>query len=499
MISVTLPVDYHTLGYGAYGAIPEYPVVDRTTGPAVVGEFWSLYAKFETRYIVWAASTGVRYGTSEIIPSDSVGVASPFFVGEPLSYVSGCFDANGYLMAATESTGTIRVQWEDSGVQEATFSGTSPRLFFMGGLVYESTDTVVLCFYLRNGSVMARSSSDNFNTETLVVTPNETVTRLTGTDQVDRRCVLWGIAEGSSRATSKQTALQSAQYAVLPDASPEVTEWVSRILAAGGVTPSANTLYWADRFVSCTQTLGIYDKIHVLNFIAPDTIIAAATPFKKGTGYDSWVNTFGPGSLTVDGLLDDGFPTGSAAYALMRTGVFPDVEFSTPEDIGFVIVNSSNAYTLGSNYFLFTENGGIGLNSDSWGIINTDSFLRFGWTMGRLGDANGTQAEPEVDFKGYRATMRSGTSATAISVYAASETFSHAKIRTAKATQYTNFTGIYNPWDFMGYYINPTSVTFPSTSRCSFMAITEHLTEAQSGVLATCVRELRLGLGGGWG
>lgn len=71
-------------------------------------------------------------------------------------------------------------------------------------------------------------------------------------------------------------------------ASPEVYDWVRRIHLNGGATPSNNTLVAASNFVVGCKADGIWSKIIILNFIAPDSAIAFQTPFLKGPGVDPW-------------------------------------------------------------------------------------------------------------------------------------------------------------------------------------------------------------------
>jgi len=91
------------------------------------------------------------------------------------------------------------------------------------------------------------------------------------------------------------------------------SDWLTRILAAGGASPSAATFAANDVWYASVLSAGLVTtiaggKLQVVNTYAPDNLIACITPLIKGGGFDSWTNSgpFVSGDLTVNGLAGDG-------------------------------------------------------------------------------------------------------------------------------------------------------------------------------------------------
>jgi len=81
---------------------------------------------------------------------------------------------------------------------------------------------------------------------------------------------------------------------------PAVTAWQARVIANGGASPGAATLAAADTFWKSMKAAGIDTLIKELNFFAPDSVIAALTPFIVTREANLW--TAATASITNNGL-----------------------------------------------------------------------------------------------------------------------------------------------------------------------------------------------------
>lgn len=106
------------------------------------------------------------------------------------------------------------------------------------------------------------------------------------------------------------------------------SDWITRILAAGGARPNANTLYANDAFYAALVAAGITGKVKIVNLFAPDNLIAAITPLFFGAfgGGNSWANNgpFVAGDLTVNGLKGDGTKYLQTSWTPGAVGYFTD-------------------------------------------------------------------------------------------------------------------------------------------------------------------------------
>jgi hypothetical protein len=113
------------------------------------------------------------------------------------------------------------------------------------------------------------------------------------------------------------------------------SEWLVRILAAGGSTPGASTFNANDVWYAALGVAGIQSKVKVINTYAPDNLIASFTPLLKSTGNNSWTNigTITGAALTVNGLALNG----STQY--LATGCNPvTIGLTSSTNWGFVMV-----------------------------------------------------------------------------------------------------------------------------------------------------------------
>jgi len=144
------------------------------------------------------------------------------------------------------------------------------------------------------------------------------------------------------------------------------SDWVTRIIAAGGVQPSDNTLMANDIWYAALGSAGIQGKVKVCNTYAPDALIAAKTPLIKGSASDSWgnVGTILAGALTVDGLALNGttqyLTTGMNCVTEGMTSatnhgcvyVFTDDRSTTQNEFG----TGTDATTSFRLYYHYTDN-----------------------------------------------------------------------------------------------------------------------------------------------
>jgi hypothetical protein len=98
-----------------------------------------------------------------------------------------------------------------------------------------------------------------------------------------------------NRTVSEDTP-QTASFSLLScnaGLSPINTAWLARVVAAGGVAPAQTTYQGNDIFYNALVAAGIDSKIKIALLLAPDSLIAAATPLIKNTGNNSWgINWF---------------------------------------------------------------------------------------------------------------------------------------------------------------------------------------------------------------
>jgi hypothetical protein len=89
--------------------------------------------------------------------------------------------------------------------------------------------------------------------------------------------------------------------------SPTTQNWLTRIAAAGGATPSAATIGVMNQMGNTLAAAGLASLMVYLVVYVPDNLIASITPYIKTAGNDSCVNhNFVTGDLTIDGLKGNG-------------------------------------------------------------------------------------------------------------------------------------------------------------------------------------------------
>jgi hypothetical protein len=146
--------------------------------------------------------------------------------------------------------------------------------------------------------------------------------------------------------------------------NPAVSDWVARVLANGGATPSVQTQSALSTFANSLAANNLTSHIKVFNAYVPDSFIACQTPFIKGSGNGLWTSYLGNfvgADLSINGLK------GSDSKCLL-TGVIPSNEI-TVNNVGLsiyapILANGSN--TIDTGTFNATNTGALLLYAKSF-------------------------------------------------------------------------------------------------------------------------------------
>lgn len=112
------------------------------------------------------------------------------------------------------------------------------------------------------------------------------------------------------------------------------TGWVGRVIANGGASPSQATINAVNTFDAALVTAGTKSLIKYLNFYAPDSLIAAQTPYIVGSGLDPMTNQCGGGTGTMD-ITVNGLARGTATAG--NFGSKPSVDFADDLSAGITL------------------------------------------------------------------------------------------------------------------------------------------------------------------
>lgn len=274
-------------------------------------------------------------------------------------------------------------------------------------------------------------------------------------------------------------------------ADTTVSDWVARVISNGGSSPSAPTIAAANTFWNTLVSSGISAKMKCVNFFAPDSFTAAATPLVVGGGYNKWLNWgydadtddyennigFNNGSVSVNGVQGD-------SNSWFETNVIAN-NIMTPTDNGVVVYVSANpddsygSWDIGasdSSNLRFSQNGGDG--SIHWTMYGNDDLVQ--------GDAFTL---------GYAACFRIGD---VISQYNRDATNAHHLAASASNPDNSNL-NVPHTAGFSIFGTNEGGNTVGIQDKTlSFVAMTRGLTEAESSTLASAIQTLRTAFGGGY-
>lgn len=255
----------------------------------------------------------------------------------------------------------------------------------------------------------------------------------------------------------------------------KTTDWANRVVANGGAMPSAATLGYVDTFQNALVTAGI-DSLMIYNlFFAPDSEIAAKTPFYHTSGSD-------PATLTPTGITINGMQSGGASEAWL-TGINPAAVFTTG-DMGLSVYTK----TLGGKPTISWGGGDGSAMALIWNS-GTSYFVASYSTWTISGVASGIASG---DF-GFYSANRTSTSSTVL--YNANGSVAWASIGTSAGASGTPPTGTGNngiAWNSGGV------VTISSTVTNSYLSVHHGFTTAQGQAEFNAVQALRTSFGGGF-
>jgi hypothetical protein len=188
-------------------------------------------------------------------------------------------------------------------------------------------------------------------------------------------------------------------------AAAQVTDWVTRISNAGGAAPSndhqlAHAIFW-----DTLNSHGLISKLKIVQTFTPDNLIAAITPFIKGSAVPSWTNTnFVLADISVNGLRGNGVNKSLD----LNVGGTPSSIWASATDVGASFYATSKE-TSGSSRIAFGVFDAV-LASASLGYSNqfTTNFSINFWNSG--GTTSPATANPGLGF--FSASRSSTTNCT---------------------------------------------------------------------------------------
>lgn len=322
------------------------------------------------------------------------------------------------------------------------------------------------------------TSTDNvtFALESSITAPATTTTSPVASAGVTKYGkIRWCNIGGCSAFTASQSA---------GPVWPLTESWQARVVTNGGAAPGAGTVAALKTFEVSIQS--ILSQIVLMNVIAPDSLIAAFTPFIKPVGgNDPWTNT---GYVLAD-LSVAGFQQ-SVASPHLRTGV-TQLAFAYGH-IGIEIVafsSEENVYdfgcstaAVGTEYWLNTNSQFYGGQTEvaegknffpagGYGNVHVAAFLAF-WAAERTATnlMNLYQGDSGTGFN------LTGTENGAIAADARTGTVD---------------------FQFAGQNVSGASTGVSQIRRYSYISATTGLSAADTQTLFNAVKALRLGFGGG--
>lgn len=258
----------------------------------------------------------------------------------------------------------------------------------------------------------------------------------------------------------------------------------ARVIDNGGAALGVSTILAENTFVSSLITAGLWGKFYAIGTVAPDGIIAVASPLVKVAGIDPWINNgFGGGALSVNGLQGDGvhfFNVGFSPQTIQGIAGAPDPASSFGIDFNTSLATNSNTIEVGA------EGGDV--NS------SISLLIQFGGTC--YWDCPYDGAAGRISFgvpNGERLTMGNRSAGNAQQTY-----------EQRIGLFFTRVTGANNeagkPVSASNFYwmaTNRAVSTLTSDKRCSYVAWRQGFTLAEAQAYAPIVQTLRVGLGGG--
>jgi hypothetical protein len=266
--------------------------------------------------------------------------------------------------------------------------------------------------------------------------------------------------------------------------SPATMDWVNRVQINGGAKPSDPTINCVETWYQALVAAGIDGKIPSCTFFAPDSLIAALTPFFKTVGLDPYVNVggvaFTGADLSVNGLANSGNPN-----RVLNTGIKPSVAFADNNHCGLVFyypIRNQNVNYLGGSTDLSFAQSFLIFDEHSSG---TTFFECHGFP---------SSCTVAGAFTGWVSGQR--ISSTSMDLYEASSGFAHASVNHNGAPA-----GTRNAIDIWVFNINEAGGLDPGSAASgtmSFFGVTTGLTTAEDNALWQATDTLRRCFGGGF-
>jgi len=279
---------------------------------------------------------------------------------------------------------------------------------------------------------------------------------------------------------------------------PLVTQWVEALVVSSGSTaarPSENTKTAMSNFIKSLRTSGLFDKMLMVNCIAPDNQVAALTPV-IGNNFRVWVNS----GVTI-GNLNVGL-NGSGGSSFFNTQFNPWREFPNSASAGFSVYVSQ--ITGAANTYDFGMTDGAGVNMFAFKANDTNVSRAFIWNGS--GGAQGFTTTVNCPANGgYFSGNRTSTQREGLALYFANTTITHSLISSGSlGAGSSGSEGFISGLDVYGVFLGatrllPGATSFGSTTnKYSFCACHLGLTETESSNLYQYVNTMRQSFGGGY-
>lgn len=269
-----------------------------------------------------------------------------------------------------------------------------------------------------------------------------------------------------------------------PSTDPRVIDWVARVVANGGATPSINTQQALSIFSQSLTANNLSGQMFVVNCMVPDSLIAAQTPLIVRMGYDIWVNhSFVSGDLTINGLIGDG------ATKYMDTGILPSTMFPSDTSIGCSAYESTvDGANSGANFGAAVASSTLDITF--WSHFAGGTVLFDSW--------NNSTSRLSSSFSGAAGFVTVNRIASNdVRAYFGNSSTSFGQIGSTSTGSGGTRTNV-NVNIFAYAMNNAGAPNFFNDRRVSFLAIHSGLSASDAGNLFTAVQAVRKALGGGF-
>lgn len=391
-----------------------------------------------------------------------------------------------------------------TGTNTVFYSGTCTLLTLTG--TFAGTSVTALVRPVRN----VKSPPSNFQWTLISSTQAQatwdtppagvTSTELwTSTDGVNYSLAATVAAPGTSATVSGPATAGSTLYGEVrwiytilgngPFATPlkvygAVSDWAARVVTNGGAAVSTASVSAANTFYRSLDAAGtVLAKIKALNFVAPDSVMAALTPLIKTFGQDPWKDQ--TGGTTHFGVSSNGIIATAASIAL-ATGVIPSTCFASTSTGGLSCYCTVTTAADGSAV-------DIGSNISNAQTCQLYTNFNSAFAAGQIYNNTTGSCGMAPQGTGFYCANVTGAAAAAI-YYGSSATgfITGGTIATGGGTRPT--VQIYG----MGLNANGATTGTTQIRRYSFFAIHDGFTSTEAQAFYNAVQALRVAFGGGF-